>query len=523
MEVSTGNYMQGWAHPHPDITDPTSRLIGALKRFCFRPPTPDPTWVAEIKVFTQKWCEENLVPLSEADDFTFETWINLTPYTQSRKEELIAIYNDLDASDFTKIPKNRRNIKSFTKKETYKFAYKHHRTINARDDAMKVFWGPIFKAIEKQLFARREFIKKIPVKDRPAFIMEDLYKEGATYFCSDYSSFESLFTEEIMSNIEGVLYKYMTKNTPISTQFIRAVAKVLFKANLIDAGSYQLIIEATRMSGEMNTSLGNGFANLMILLFICHKIGTKVVPKVEGDDNLSMMIGPIPTVEHFAKLGMAIKIETYTDISETSFCGQVFAKEALHVLTDPRDVLTSIGWIDGQFAAAKQSTLLSMLRAKAWSFGYQYMACPIISSAARAYLRLTRSYDHTKILKTLDSYKKEMYQQAFDAGRPELNTPIHSQSRLLMETKYGVPVETQLRYEHYFDNLTKIEPIPNWFDDCFPMANDFFNRFCVHTMTEPALMNYPSEEFNVGHKVTVPIIWPNMDSDTIHAITQVTQ
>lgn len=522
MEISAGPHLVGNAHPHPDIADPSSRLIGALKRFCFRPPTPDPTWMDELELFVQTWCEKNMTPISGAQDVTFETWIGLTPYTQKRKDELKKLWAELGASEFDKIPKNRRNVKSFTKKETYKFTYKHHRTINGRDDAMKIFFGPIFKAIEKELFARDEFIKKIPVKDRPTYIYERLFKLGATYFCSDYSSFESLFTPELMKRVENILYKHMTKHMQIGPEFIRAVATVLLKANIIDAGHYSLIIEATRMSGEMNTSLGNGFANLMIILFICMKLGTEVVPCVEGDDNMSRIIGPVPQPEHFAKLGLVIKTEVYDTLEDTSFCGQIFAEAARDVLTDPRDVLSSIGWVDGKYAGGKESSAKCLLRAKAWSYGYQYEACPIISAAARAMLRLTASYDQRKILTSLDSHKRELYEEAFKAGRPELNRTPHQASRLLIESKYNIPVAIQLRYENYFDNLNHLEPIPNYFNMEFPDSEDFFNRFVVETSNDPRLMNYPPEDYAIDHQVKVPIIWPSMDEDTLRHLGRIT-
>lgn len=82
--------------------------------------------------------------------------------------------------------------------------------INSRTDEFKTLTGPTFKLIEKQVFANPWFIKNVPVRERCDYIVERLYKPGMKYYSSDYTSFEALFTPEIMRVVERELYHYMT-------------------------------------------------------------------------------------------------------------------------------------------------------------------------------------------------------------------------------------------------------------------------------------------------------------------------
>lgn len=459
VQISLGCHAQGVSQPHPDPDDPATMLGGVLKRFARKPPKPAPGELDKIRRFVREWCRANLSPLSAETDLSFETWLASTNYPLWRKLELRAVWEEISLR-----AREKRDsfVKSFMKDETYP-AFKHARGINARVDAMKVKLGPIFKAIENVVYKYKAFIKHIPVAERPRYIYELLYREGATYIATDFESFEALFTEEIMNAIEFELYDYMTQYVPDHREFMEIVREVLGGKNKCLYKAFVVWLRATRMSGEMCTSLGNGFSNLMLFLYVSHKVGF-LDPEiaVEGDDGVASGHGQPPTAEDYRQLGMVIKLEVHQDLSEASFCGLIFDPEDLVNVTDPLDVLATFGWTSQRYARSRKSKLLALLRCKSLSLAHQYPGCPIISALAQYGLRMTRGYDVRYFIAESPAFNWWERNQLIAALSDEKKigvVPPPIRTRLLVERKFGIPVETQLMWERYLDDLKTISPL----------------------------------------------------------------
>jgi hypothetical protein len=227
------------------------------------------------------------------------------------------------------------------------------------------------------------------------------------------------------------------------------------------------MVDATRMSGEMCTSLGNGFSNLMLMQFVCEEAGCReVLGVVEGDDGLFTMIGTPPTEEDFARMGLFIKMEVHDTISTASFCGIVFDPTDRINVTDPRKVLTNFGWAQRQYARARSSKLVALLRCKALSISFQYPGCPVVASLGRYGVRVTphvslrmRKYINRKGY--YDSYTREKVLAAMQAGNIPRREPPRN-TRLLVEKLYGISIEIQISLEDYFDSLKAIQPLDHW-------------------------------------------------------------
>jgi hypothetical protein len=484
--------------PHPNPA-PHNILRGALHRFARKPPVAVKLKIALLKKFVATWLEENLTPLPADTDVSFEHWIESTPYPSWRKDELRATHAEMVLKGRSK---KWSEVKSFMKDEHYP-DFKHARSINGRSDEAKVVFGPWFRAIEKEVFKLDCFIKKVPVPDRPEKL-SSLFAEGEEYVSTDYSSFEALFTKEIMDAVEFQMYRYMTKHIPGSAQFMDDVYRVLGGMNTCVFKSFMLQLAATRMSGEMCTSLGNGFSNWMFVSFLCHMKGITFKGFVEGDDGIFRFIGGTLTAKDFEELGLIIKIERHTRLETASFCGQVFDMEDKLVVTDPREVLASFGWTSGKYANANDKTKKSLLRAKAWSIGYQYPGMPILAAMSRAYLRLTRGHDVRRIIngRFLNTYEREQLIEALDAGRPELNVTPPINTRHLVAELYNVPIEVQIKYEHYFDNLQSIEMIPD-FGLLVPRAWYINSEKYVHRVN----LSYPLIDY-LPWCPRKPVPWP---------------
>lgn len=459
---SLGMHIEGAACPHPDLTDSSTTLEGAMYRLGIQIPGYGKL-SRPFRRFVTKWCVKNLKPLSPDTDTSVETWLHGTNYTLARKVELLMKYHKIrDPFD----PKYAI-VKAFIKDEFYP-EYKHARAINSRTDEFKCLTGPIFQKIGEVLFARPEFIKKIPVHDRPKYILDKIFQEGGKYISTDFSSFEAHFRKDVMEDCEFIMYRHMTQHLPDHIQFMRLVEEVIGGENRIEFKNIILKLVAHRMSGEMNTSSGNGFSNLMFINFICTKLLKlkNVRTIIEGDDSLTSFCGKTPTTAQFKDFGLRIKIEEHLDMCRASFCGMVFDITEQANVSDPREVLATFGWTTYRYIRSKPSVHKTLLRCKALSLAYQYPACPILSSLARSVLRLTRSYETKNFAEKqghhlFNQYDVELFKIAEMRNRQGklLFEQPGPRTRSLVEELYGISVRTQVEIESYFDSLEVIGPL----------------------------------------------------------------
>lgn len=448
--------------PHPDPADSMSMAAGCMKRFAVRPPVHNVNLIAELREFVQKWLKENMVPLSPDTDTSFETWCKEVNQPLWRREEYAEAYERV--TNGSKWDSHWHKVKGHMKDESYG-EYKFPRGINARKDEFKVTVGPIFKLIEDQLYKHPSFIKHVPVSERPRYIKDYLWLNAGVYFATDYTSFEALITPLLMEAVEFQLYEYMTSKLPDSSEFMRLIKQVLGGDNTIEYRDFLVILKGVRMSGEMCTSLGNGFLNLMLMLFVAWKMNRDVKVLVEGDDGLGHMSDGTPDQLMLTSLGLNIKMETHSNLEEASFCGQVFDREDEVVVTDPRKELVKFGWTSGRYARSGKKTLRVLLRCKALSLAYNYSGCPVLMSLAKYGLRVTQDVKKIRMYKVVNvkgafsAWERDWLIRAMaDEHRiqwcePSVNT------RLLVEKLYGLPVEQQIQLEKMLDAKTDLGPI----------------------------------------------------------------
>lgn len=475
VSVSLGCHVEGAALPKGDPSDANTVLAGTLKRFLMKPPKPDPIELGKITQFVRKWVRENLTPLSMDSDTSVESWLQQTSYPAWRKEQLLKKYRNIVNSR----DKKHFLVKSFTKDEPY-VEYKHVRAINSRTDEFKTMVGPIFKLIEKELFKLDWFIKKIPVKDRPEYIRSKI-GHGLQFFASDYSAYESHFTEEVMRAIEFELYDYMTQNLPDRDEFLWFVTEVIMGMNTCVFKFFSVDVEATRMSGEMNTSLGNGFSNLMLMLYVCHSKGvTGVAGVVEGDDGLFTGEGKLPSEEDFKKIGFTIKCEVHENLSDASFCGLVFDPKDKVIVTNPLEEMCTFGWTSAQYSKSSRRRKMELLRCKAISLAYQYGGCPILTSLAKYALKVTKGY-RAKLGNVSEWERDQFLEAKMHASKVLREVPMNT--RFLVERLYGITVEHQIMIEEYLDSLDELGPLNHPILEMYipPVWKHYFTHYSSRT------------------------------------------
>lgn len=501
VSATIGCHFVGAALPHADPEDPATVMAGALKRFCYEPPTPVAERFDRLLKFVKSHILPKFTPLSPFSDLSVDTWLKENNnYTQTRKDELKRKYEAVryEFDPFYTF------VKSFVKDEDYP-AYKHARCINSRSDEFKCFTGPIFHTIEKELFKRPEFIKYVPVPKRPDYLMERLYRVGAKYAETDYTSCEAHF-DQLRLKIEFLFYEHMTQFLPTRSNFLRHLHEAIAGKNKCIFKWFVLWVKACRMSGEMNTSLGNGFVNWVLSEFLNFEArGSGYRGVFEGDDG-AVVATPLPSSAEYKELGFTVKMEPKTDISHMSFCGMVFDPEDKINITNPIDELLSFGWTPTRYVLSNTKTKLALLRAKSISMLFQYSGCPVLHALAVYGLRVTKRICVDRIVKYMNAYEKNMILEALKTYketkfRDLISRKIGTNTRLLMEQVHGITIEHQIKIEAYLNSLNEVQPldIPEVHVYLKPDHTHYYHSYVIDyrpVSFDPKFVNHPPVRWN---------------------------
>jgi len=410
-----------------DANDPPTTQAAFAKRVCGEIPRFDPDLLDELRAFVQVWLAAHIAPVTP---LSFEEWLLSTTYPESRKQELRDAHDQLRGMPPSEW--QRRKIQCFQKTEGYP-ALKNARMINSRSDYFKAWSGPYFKAIEQEVYRQEEFIKHVPVCDRAAKVAA-LKRSGLRYWQTDFTAFEAHFVPEVMRAVECELYRHCLPTHPAAAAVI--CETITGVNDMRTRGGFRVSVKGRRMSGDMCTSLGNGFTNLMLAKFCAAKQGYELSGFVEGDDGLFATRADLKA-SMYAKLGFRIKIDEVAQPTEASFCGMVFADSG-EIIKDPKKFIASFGW-STSFVGAGPVLRHELLRAKALSAVYEAPQCPIFGAMARRALVITRGVKPRFI--------NDGYHQAPPDEGPLPPFSPSADTRSLFERLYGVSVETQLECE----------------------------------------------------------------------------
>lgn len=346
--------------------------------------------------------------------------------------------------------------------------------------------------MEHVIYTHPSFIKSIPLADRPRYI-SDLVGGPGTYCATDHTSFESSFTLVMAVSVEFEVYAHI-----LTVQYAEYICKSFYTLNMCVFKFFRVTVAAKRMSGDMQTSLGNGITNLLTILFLYHeKYGIILLAiVVEGDDSL-FRNHPNKTLssEDFAGLGLITKIEHHTRLSTAAFCGNIFDEQDLKNLVDPGRILRRGGYIDNKYLNARKSKKSGLLRAYGFSIYYQYHGCPIVEAYARYLLRATRGC--YAIMASINKFK-------FAAGEfipsSELKMmekfPPHEVgggSREIVSSQFNLHYDDQIYIENYLDSLNELQPlsIPIIVANSHPDCIKYFEECSVYEGDDVARMQPP--------------------------------
>jgi hypothetical protein len=228
--------------------------------------------------------------------------------------------------------------------------------------------------------------------------------------------------------------------------------KILSGVNRIVGETGRASIKAKRMSGEMNTSLGNSLMNFFFVFHVMRcrglEYGKDWDAVFEGDDGLIGSI-QLPTSEEFAAIGCSIDITPVQDIGASGYCGLYFGENMTPVV-DPQhamQALWSLSCPDNAGDGVKQE----LLNGKLLGLLHRAPGCPLVYALIRKYMkgtyRIPRSYWGEQLLRRygMDCGGDQGYWMRGDIAAVVPEPTVAS--RVDYEVLFGVPVAMQLECE----------------------------------------------------------------------------
>lgn len=404
--------------------------------------------------------------ISPDDDLNLDDWLEGTNYPLYRKEQL---KNEFVNCDDLNHPRHNE-VGVHGKDESYtKFA--EVRGIYARKDVSKCKFGPVIAKISKPFFQKPFFFKKVKHEDKINVLKERMSGSGIAWD-TDFTSFESTFQKEQLQ-FEIDFYLFCTQANPKARMIIEEFSKIISGVNICKNKFFKFNINARRMSGEMNTSLGNSYFNLLLSSFISIKSGNSEEQTmnsilIEGDDCLCKTI-ILPDSTMYEKFGAKVKQNCYIDPCHASFCGMIFDSDSEQIIVDPIPKILNACYTDDSYLLSSRVKHEDLLKAKAMSLLYSYPGCPIINNFAQYIMRCTIHRDPSRILKTsLSDFEREKWNLILKTPVPLVSSKLGT--RILMEHKFNIPIPFQLRIEKFFDSLSILSPwnFPELLDYCKP-------------------------------------------------------
>lgn len=480
------------AMPHADLDDAETYLAGLCKRLLQKRIRPNKRLLRALR---KQACiiADHFDRVAPDQAIDTDHWLAEAKYPEWRKEELRKIRALIGGG--ASLP---THVGSFGKDEQYqKFA--HERLINARPDELKVLLGPFVHEIEKIVFKNKNFVKFVAQKDRFKHIVDMLHVPGRDAQWTDHSSYESVFSNEIVEALIIPVYCHILAGHPLLPEFLSLYRRfVLSKEHKLRSKFYTVETKGFECSGEMDTSLKNGTGNLVsnsianaltelsanVIAFtlltdeeladmidkaeVERTVGEKdqLLPTkhnfvCEGDDGVeSSAVGT--SGEAFARLGFNVKMNKADDVGGGDFCRVDGDLESGATVTNPLLVLGHFGWFGRGHMELRRSRQLELLKARACSLIATYPDAPILGAFSRMVLRATAHVDMRKFAlegRLINQWHREKFARDIPiALRIRLSVPkIAFSTRLVVESRYGILVEHQIAIEEYFNAINELQ------------------------------------------------------------------
>lgn len=213
------------------------------------------------------------------------------------------------------------------------------------------------------------------------------------------------------------------------------------------AGGIRYSVRAKRMSGDLNTALGNSMLNwAMLQSFVeLHELDASIL--LDGDDSLMILERQqLPDLaQHCKAFGMSTEVDIVDDIRHAEFCQSrlVYTKRGPVMVRNPWKTLDVMTKCPRQVSPPERA--LAVLAATALGELMQAPGIPVISVAAAS---LARYASTTPEFITPDEWARfQVY------NTTQIDELVDDAARLEMELTWGMTVSEQLALEAHYEAI----------------------------------------------------------------------
>lgn len=458
----------------PDLRDPWSSAEGFLARLGAL--TPSVESPSAFHIWATARYRRIYAPVPPDADLSVGTWLMKTGWPAHVCEGLLQLSREPEST-----LRDMIKYKAFNKDEWYS-VYKFFRAIMGRTDAVKILLGPAIRAIEESIFSHGAFVKKIPIPQRPDYIRERFYAPSSDdeltgcvegddgifahngkIFENDVESLEAHFAGERRQR-EIELCSHMLQNHPFELLVLLALC---YNGQYAQSnGLYSGYVEATRGSGDFQTSVGNGAENESACKYLTITCAGRDI-----------------TNQDWADIGFKAKCHSAETMGELSFCGMTFSDHSNIVVRDPLPVLARLGWTPARYSQARPAVLWQLLRLRGLALAHEMGRCPILWVLAQRICEIT--------LKTARRIRKSLIDSACEWDRSrllsyttdqhrvfEIISPPDAPTREFFADRYQIPVLLQHYVEDILSEWDLVEPLELPLD--FPVEwRDHFDSYAM--------------------------------------------
>nr|QTJ63593.1 RNA-dependent RNA polymerase [Hymenopteran tombus-related virus] len=209
-------------------------------------------------------------------------------------------------------------ITPFTKLEKMSTSkYRPPRLIQARHPSFNMAYGCYIKPLERSLKSDIHFGKG--TYDQIGAKISKLARRYKYYTEGDHITFDAHVTPEMLR----LCHRFYARCYQQDSGLLRLSRKTI-RNRAISRNGERYSVNGTRMSGDVDTSLGNSLINYYIIMEVIHRLGIDGDAIVNGDDFIIFTNSPIPTEPAkllFRHYNMDTKLVASTDnIHHVEFC-----------------------------------------------------------------------------------------------------------------------------------------------------------------------------------------------------------
>jgi len=208
--------------------------------------------------------------------------------------------------------------------------------------------------------------------------------------------------------------------------------------------------KATRMSGDMNTALGNCVINYGLLYNWTVEAGVKACFYIDGDDSVvvvdrkdAVKLSELDPAKWFLQFGMESKVEWATEFEQCEFCQcrPVWDGVGWRMVRNPERFLLRSEW-------TVQPHAVSFLPRLVTSVGRCELACgigiPVIQPLSLAMIKAGGNH---KTWRGLEAYKRAAMERWSPDRAERAAREITAESRASFEKAWGISPEEQVAME----------------------------------------------------------------------------